>query len=173
MKYILPVASLLLLAGCSQKSNMMKIAVPQAGQAGQTVQAVPVAVTPLASKPVNMLLKASVFKMSGDYADHVAITVDANGRVTYYPAPSDISAISAPVAVGDGWYLNRQGLGPNSVFTKYTFDEYRALKTAPSAEEMKAAVIPGAKVTAFERLSIPASDAMNLKPEEILSLIKK
>ncbi|MDE6337983.1 MAG: hypothetical protein K2L34_15570 [Muribaculaceae bacterium] len=107
----------------------------------------------LNSKPVNALPKATAFRMSGDYADHVAISVDNQGNLTYFPAPTDITAASAPVSLTDGWWLNRQGIGINSVFTKYTFSEYAALPSVPSIEELKASIIPGARVT--EVISLP------------------
>lgn len=134
----------LLLCGCSQKSNTMVIRVPSTGG---------VAFNGAVTKPtgsVAMLPKKTAFKMSGDYADHVAVTLDAAGNLVYYPAPSDISAASAPVKMEDGWWLNRQGLGPGSVFTRWTFAEYAALKKTPSQEEIKKAIIPGACVTAFK-----------------------
>ena len=106
------------------------------------------------------LPKATIFKMSGNYADNMAVTVNASGVLTYFPAPSDLTAASAPVALGDGWYLNRQGLGANSVFTKYTFEEYRNLKTVPTISELKAAIIPGAKVTQFREIPVRLSDAL-------------
>ena len=102
---------------------------------------------------VSMIPKASAFRMSGDYADKVAVSVDAQGNLTYFPAPSDISPVSAPVSLADGWWLNRQGIGSNSVFTKYTFEEYAALPNVPSVAELKAAIIPGARVT--EVISLP------------------
>ncbi len=107
------------------------------------------------TKPVNALPKATAFRMSGDYADHVAISIDNQGNLTYFPAPTDISAASAPVSLADGWWLNRQGIGINSVFTKYTFSEYAALPSVPSIEELKASIIPGARVT--EVISLPYS----------------
>lgn len=76
-----------------------------------------------------------------------------------------------PVEIGDGWWLNRQGLGPNSVFTKWTFDEYRALKTVPTPEEIKAAIIPGATVTEFHTLPIPASEANSMQVDKLRSLL--
>lgn len=105
------------------------------------------------------VLQATVFKMSGDYADNVAITLDSEGNLVYYPDPRDISAASKPVALADGWYLNRQGVGINSVFIKYTFDEYMALPAPPSHEELLKAIIPGAKVTEIKTLPLPASEA--------------
>ena len=119
------------------------------------------------------LPKATIFKMSGDYADNVAVTVNASGVLTYFPAPSDLTAASAPVALGDGWYLNRQGLGPGSVFTKWTFEEYSALPAAPSTREIIDAIIPGARVTEFRTLPIAASEASEMSEGELMELIKR
>ncbi len=112
------------------------------------------------SKPVNAMPKATAFKMSGDYADNVAVTLGPNGEMLYFPAPTDISANSAPVDLGDGWWLNRQGIGAGSCFTKYTFKEYSALKKVPTQSELKEAIIPGAKVTEIRQLPFSASEAM-------------
>lgn len=121
----------------------------------------------------NYMPKATVFKMSGDYADHVAVSFDQNGRLTYFPAPSDITERSMPVEIADGWWLNRQGFGPNSQFLTYTLREYAALKTAPSPEEIKAALIPGACVTDFRTLPIPLSEALQLSAGELKRLVIK
>lgn len=101
----------------------------------------------LSSQPVGMLPKPTAFRMSGDYSDNVAITLDSQGNLVYFPDPRDISADSKPTPLGDGWWLNRQGLSGNSVFTRYTFEEYSKLEHVPSIKELKAAIIPGAKVT--------------------------
>lgn len=120
---------------------------------------------PANSRPVNTVLMASAFQMSGDYADHVAITLDANGNLLYYPAPTDLSDSSTPIEIGDGWWLNRQGISANSQFTSYTFDEYMALKTPPTRRQLIESIIPGARVTAFRTLDIPASQAASRLPE--------
>lgn len=104
--------------------------------------------------------KATAFRMSGPYADHVAVTLGPNGNPTYFPAPSDISDNSLPVYLGDGWWLNRQGLGPGSVFTSWTMAEYAKLPNVPTISEIKAHIIPGACVTDFRRTSVPAGSAM-------------
>lgn len=103
--------------------------------------------------------KASAFKMSGPYADKVAVTLSDTGTLTYFPAPSDISSASAPTYLGDGWWLNNQGISANSVFTKWTFEEYSKLSVTPSQAEIMANIIPGSGLTEFRRLSIPIFDA--------------
>lgn len=124
------------------------------------------------SKPVNALPKATAFRMSGDYADHVAIRVSDDGQLIYYPAPTDITSNSAPMDLGDGWWLNRQGIGEGYQFTRYTFKEYAALKETPSHKELLESLIPGAKVTEIRKLPYTASEAMQHLPE-IKALLSK
>lgn len=122
------------------------------------------AITPEPEQPVvvestTFIPKATAFKMSGAYADKVAVTLGSDGRLLYFPAPSDITSRSVPTYLANGWWLNNQGLGANSVFTSWTFDEYAKLPFTPSAEEIKAHIIPGATVTDFFKTSVPLTDA--------------
>ena len=107
----------------------------------------------------NFLPNATAFKMSGNYSKNVGITLNPDGSVLYFPAPSDITADSEPIDLGDGWWLNCQGLGLNSVFTKYTFSEYAAMSEAPSPHQLLLEVIPGAKVTQMIELPMTLSEA--------------
>lgn len=143
------------------------------GNTGTTVQGVVQPVALEGQQPLAMVLKASVFKMSGDYADKVAVTLGNDGNLVYYPATTDVSESSAPTQIGEGWWLNRQGLGPNSVFTKWTFAEYHALPKTPTPSEIKAAILPDAVVTEFQQLQIPASQAATMSAAELLPLINK
>ena len=104
---------------------------------------------------------ATIFKMSGDYANNVAVGLNADGSLSYYPAPTDLSKESAPYELGNGWYLHRQGIGPNAVFTRWTFSEYMALPQAPSREEIKSAIIPGARVTEMETIPLSLDEALS------------
>ena len=109
--------------------------------------------------PINIYPNATAFRMSGDYSKNVAVTLGQNGELIYFPAPTDITADSEPIELCDGWWLNNQGLGPNSVFTKYTFAEYSALPEVPTIEQIKLSIIPGAKVTGFRELPMKLSEA--------------
>lgn len=111
--------------------------------------------------PRGIYPNATAFRMSGDYAGNVAVTLGSNGELTYFPAPSDLTAYSEPISLGNGWWLNCQGIGPNSVFTKYTFAEYSALPQTPTPQQIKLAIIPGAKVTQFIELPMKLNDAVN------------
>lgn len=150
------VALPLLAAGCNKKTTVT----PDVADEGTTFEAVLVQ-KPVINSPARVLLKATAFKMSGDYANNVAVTLNADGTFAYYPAPSDITENSRPVDLGNGWWLNRQGITSNSQFTKYTFEEYSKLKSAPTQDELRDAIIPGARVVEFEQLPFAASEAMD------------
>lgn len=156
MKRLLALAlpAALLATGCSHKTNQTAV--------------VDTATAPLPSAVGNRpwaMPKASAFRMNGDFADRVAVTLNPDGTLAYFPAPSDITPESAPLSLGNGWWLNRQGLGPNSVFTKFTFRDYAALKTAPSPGEIIKAIVPGSEVTVFTLLPWPVSEAQSHLPE--------
>lgn len=109
----------------------------------------------------NYVPKATVFQMNGDYADKVGVTLNPDGSLAYYPDPTDISpANSTPVALADGWWLNRQGLSDGSVFTRWTFAEYAAMKQPPSQAEIIEAIIPDARVTEMLTLPVTLSEAL-------------
>lgn len=141
---------------------LLSVAAACSHKAAETTQATaPAPATqPVAGPTTGYIPRATVFRMSGPYADKVAVTLDAQGNLTYYPAPSDITKSSMPVYLKDGWWLNCQGLSANSVFTDWTFTDYAALPATPSPSEIKAHIIPGAVVTAMERTAVPVTEAM-------------
>ncbi|MDE6299743.1 MAG: hypothetical protein K2M10_08895 [Muribaculaceae bacterium] len=161
MKYTLLSALILPLASfftaCSQKATYT----PAASAGGQTAVAGPALSRPIpgAGQGVAQMPKATAFKMSGDYADHVAVTPGNGVPLAYFPAPSDISERSAPLQLEGGWWLNRQGISSNSVFTTYTFSEYAALPQTPSVGQLLDSIIPGAKVTEFVVLPYNINEA--------------
>lgn len=110
---------------------------------------------------VSAMPKAVAYRMSGDYADNVAIALTPDGKsILSYPAPTDLRKDSAPLSLGDGWWLSRCGITQNSVFTTYTYAAYSALKQTPTPAELMKAVIPGARVTQIERLSMTPQEAL-------------
>lgn len=120
---------------------------------------------------VAMLPNATVFRMSGDFQNNVAVTLGPNGQLTYFPAPTDITADSRPIDLGNGWWLNCQGLGPNSVFTKYTFAQYAELPQVPDPSQLKLDIIPGAKVTQFMELPMKMNEVL-ANPEAACQFLK-
>lgn len=102
--------------------------------------------------------KARIYRTNGDYRDKVPVSLDASrSTVVSYPAPTDLSAL--PVQLADGYLLDLRGIGPNTAFTNYTYAEYSALEEAPSASQIKEALIPGARITEIVELTMTASEA--------------
>lgn len=161
------VAATLLAPSCARKTGVEVVEEPSTA----VVVGYPVGGEVLTGSPRHALPKATAFRMSGDYANHVAVTLSPQGELVYFPAVSDITAASKPLKIGDGWWLNRQGLSAGSVFLKYTFEEYAALPKTPSPKEIKAAVIPGATVTAFEQLPVSMQEAA-ANPTSLLQYIR-
>ena len=110
--------------------------------------------------PSQVIPKATVYRMSGDYADYVPVTLTPDGHsLVSFPAPTDLSQSSRPLPLADGFYLDRRGVGTCTAFTRYTYAEYMALPAAPSPSELLASLIPGAVVTEVVRLPFTLSQA--------------
>lgn len=128
------------------------------------------------SKSPNMTLpKAVIYKMSGNYAENVPVALTASGELLSYPAPTDLSDYSMPIELGKGWFLTRMGVSTNSVFTKYTFKEYRALPSAPTQKEIMSSIIPGARVVKTISLPMTPNEAAAIareNPEQLLEYVK-
>lgn len=177
-KFQMLTAGIALLTACSPKTQVVNA--DSANNSGEGATGEIEVVTPesihgndMNSRPVYARLKATLFKMNGDYANNVAVTLGPGGELFYFPAPTDINENSKPEKIGEGWWLNRQGLSASSVFTKWTFEEYRNLKSVPTPEEIKSAIIPGARVTEFRQLAIPAEEARSMSPSDLLQLVKQ
>ena len=166
MKKLLFLLPLMILAmSCSHTVYKVKENAPTGHSYTVNSNDAQLGVAPVPATGSSYIPKATAFRMSGDYADNVAVTLDANGNLIYFPDPSDITADSRPIDLGDGWWLNRQGAGQNSVFTKYTFAEYAELPNVPTPEQLKNSIIPGARITQFIQLPFNAGQAQNQLPQ--------
>lgn len=179
IKFVAVMGILVITASCSHKwgsvytegEQMMSNTSPVSTTTEVPTEVTAVRLPETGSKPVGLLPNATAFRMSGDYQNNVAVTLAPNGELSYFPAPTDITADSEPISLGKGWWLNRQGIGPRSVFTKYTFAQYAELTETPSIEQLKASIIPGAKVTDFMELPIKLDEATN-NPDLAKSYLK-
>lgn len=106
------------------------------------------------------LPKAILYKMSGDYADRVPVQMAADGQLISFPAPTDIPSNPEPIKLVGGWLISPVGVSSSSVFTRWTYTQYRALSQTPTPEEIRAAVIPGAKVTMTMAVPFTVSEAL-------------
>lgn len=116
-------------------------------------------------KQAAFLPSVLIYKTSGNFTDNVPIQLnESRTAVVSYPAPSDITAESAPVKLADGYLLDRRGISSNTVFTTFTYSQYSRLTAAPTAEELMKAVIPGSQVTEIVEMpfNITQTDAASL-----------
>lgn len=103
--------------------------------------------------------RAVVYRTNGDYRDNVPVNVSAAGVLLSYPAPADVRG-AEPVALADGYLLDRRGVGDNTVFTRYTYSEYGALSEAPQPEEIEESIIAGSRVTKTIVLPMTVDEAL-------------
>lgn len=98
--------------------------------------------TPMAVKGPPTLANAPViiYKTKADYSLHVPVTLSEDKQsITSFPAPSDVyygGDFAYPIALADGFYLDRRGVDENSAFTKWTYYEYSRLSKSPSETEI-------------------------------------
>ena len=106
--------------------------------------------------------KAVVYRTNGDYADNVPVRFDElRGVLVSYPAPSDLKRDCVPVQLADGWLLDRIGIGANTVYTRYTIDDYRTLPQVPSASCLIDSILRGSAVVDMVELPFTTSVAVS------------
>lgn len=130
--------SMLMMAGCSHKATTDAVKGPLVATATKGIE------TDRGlrnSKPKQARPSVIVYRMSGDYADLVPVTLDGDGNIVSYPDPTDITEHSRPVALGDGWYLDRRGVSERSAFTDYTYAQYHALEQVPGLGTLQSHIV--------------------------------
>lgn len=155
----LAAAGAIMASGCHSAKNNAEAVAPMKEAAPVEIVPGPAVPGHMRQSPPAVMPKAVAYRMSGSYSSNVPVNVNAAGDIVSYPAPTDLGPDSTPIDLGGGWWLDRRGVSANSVFTRYTYAEYRALKTAPTLSELKAAVIPGARVSETVTLPMTLSEA--------------
>lgn len=109
-----------------------------------------------------------IYKTKADYSDLVPVTMNsARTKIVSYPATSDIRPSAKPLALADGWLLDRRGIGPNTVFTDYTYEEYSSLEKTPTASELMEHI-----VEKYPLLDLRDCGTDRLSPDQLNDLIK-
>lgn len=123
---------------------------------GTIVRAAP----PAEGMPRQYVLKAMVYRTNVPCPDRVAISLNsARDAVQSFPAPADVSSESAPLALADGWWLDRRGLGPNPAFIDMSYEQYSRLKEPPSTARLMRMILPDVSVTEVRRLDMTPQQA--------------
>lgn len=106
------------------------------------------------------LPRAVIYKVAPKYADKVPVTMNAGKtKMIGFPAPTDISEFTSPIAVAEGYLLDRQGVGVNTMFLVWTREEYAAFEKTPMVSEIKEAIDPQSYVMVVVQLPMEASQA--------------
>jgi len=109
----------------------------------------------------NTLPRAVAYRTRGDYASLVPVGMSADRtKITSFPDPADIRpATCKPIALEGGYLLDRRGVGKNTVFLDYTYEEYAALPQAPPPDTLKAHVTDFYPIAGLYVLPVSASEA--------------
>lgn len=85
-----------------------------------------------------------VYRTRMDVGDAVPMTLSGDGsEVLSYPHPRDLlkgDGYATPTQLEQGYLLDNRGIGPNTVFLRWSYAEYAAMDKAPSLEELLAGV---------------------------------
>lgn len=150
---LIPAAGLVLAAGLASCRSQAPYV--EANTAASKVE------LPVIGSSVHAMPAAIVYQVSDDdYVNRVPITLSADGKsVLSFPAPSDLREGQKPVSLGGGWWLDRRGLQPNSVFTTYTYEQYGAMDRPPSIAELMAHIDRSVRITRMVKLPVTAAEA--------------
>lgn len=110
---------------------------------------------------VKALPLAVIYRTRTDYRNLVPVTLSADGKtIVSYPAPTDVSSTtSTPLALHDGYLLDRRGISLHTAFLDYTYDEYAALPAVPPVDTLLAHVIDRQPLTSLVRLPLHVHEA--------------
>lgn len=118
---------------------------------------------------------AIVYKTRADYYQNVPVTLsDDKKRVISYPAQSDIrrnGEFVYPTQLKNGYLLDNRGIGLNTAFLRFTYEDYFNMDNIPTAEGLMNYIIDDSPFTEFYELGKRA-DYKDIK-KELNDLIDK
>lgn len=156
----------LLAAGCnSQKEGAAVVAAPSDFTVGTNNSEM---------KKQASVAMMHIYKTNGDYERYVPVTLNASRTaLVAYPSPADVAG-SEPVALTDGFLLDRRGVSSATAFTRWTYSQYAALPSAPSPDEIMSNLMPGAAVTEIYAMPFATGtpDAVERCNEQIAARLK-
>lgn len=124
------------------------------GNNGKTVLKDPVVRMDVKKWRLAPMPRAVIYRTDGNCRDNVPVVLNpADGDFVSFPGPGDVSDLTTPMPLTQGWLLDRAGMiTPNTAFLNWTMGEYHALDSVPATATLKRHIIPGARVTAIVRL---------------------
>ncbi len=81
-----------------------------------------------------------VYKTKKDYYDRVPVTLSEDkSRIVGFPAPSDLKRngeYTYPTKLKNGYLLDNRGIGKNTAFLRFTYQDYYTMDNIPTAERL-------------------------------------
>ncbi len=90
--------------------------------------------------------QAVVYKTKNDYRKNIPVMLnEGKDSIMSYPSKGDLARAGVdfvyPVILHKGYLLDIRGIGPNTAFLKYTYEEYFNLPAEPTEKEMLNAIL--------------------------------
>lgn len=86
-----------------------------------------------------------IYKTSNNYFNNVPVTLSADkSEIVSYPDIRDIyykEDLATPTKLVRGFLLDNRGIGVNSAFLKYTYEDYSQLSVTPSPDILYSLII--------------------------------
>lgn len=86
-----------------------------------------------------------VYKTRKNYNNLVPVTLDPTAsRIVSMPDPSDVhrgDGYATPTELENGYLLDNRGISKHSAFLSYTYEEYAALDSLPSLDELMSRIV--------------------------------
>ena len=105
-----------------------------------------------------------IYKTTKDYSNNIPLMMNEDKtEIVSYPAISDISDKKKPQNLIDGYLLDNFGICKNTVYTSYTFEDYKKLTKQPTIQELKTKIIdfnPFVEIYKYNKVS-PSIEILN------------
>jgi len=83
---------------------------------------------------------AIVYKTKKDYYKHVPVTLSEDkSKIIAFPAQSDLKVngkYTYPTRLSSGYLLDNRGVGKNTAFLRFTYDDYYTMDNIPTPERL-------------------------------------
>lgn len=139
MKKLL-ILSMLLIGGCCAKKQTADVPPPPTPPVAGA-ETLPVPTPPGIGAQARVVL----YRTRTDVRDRVPVMLDKDGTtILSYPAPSDLQAedgLALPVELGQGWLLDRRGVGLNTAFLDISYADYAGMEEVPPLSELQDAIL--------------------------------
>jgi len=119
-----------------------------------------------------ILAPVIIYKTNADFSKNVAIMLnDEKTDILSYPDITDVyyqGKLAYPTLLANGYLLDNRGVGKNTAFIKYTYEEYSKLKQTPDKDELMKMIISKNPITELYKCNkLPKNDI-----EKLNSIIK-